>query len=251
MAGSAVASAPVLHRKRGVVRISAALTADASGVVSGAVNQAAFGRLVGVIVKALTGGFLPAISIKDAKTGAAVATYDVGAANKFSGTTTGDTTGGTSEDLWTTNGAHGLSEGDGIVFLSLTGNGAGGPTVGTEYFVVTTTGFAATTFCLSDTAAHALAGTNIVNVGATDASAATWYKVGQTPDAAFFRPTTNVADVAGAAISAADTAPNVNRDIKLGGKVEIAATGLGNAGTCRVVLIVDEANLADGPAITV
>lgn len=44
----AVAAAPVIHRQRGVVRIEAALTCNASGVVNEAVIGAAFGRLVGV-----------------------------------------------------------------------------------------------------------------------------------------------------------------------------------------------------------
>lgn len=49
MAGLAAAAAPVVHRSRGVVRIEAALTCDASGVVSETVIGAAYGKLVGVL----------------------------------------------------------------------------------------------------------------------------------------------------------------------------------------------------------
>ena len=49
MAGTAAAAAPVVHRSRGVVRIEAALTCDASGVISETVIGVAHGRLVGVL----------------------------------------------------------------------------------------------------------------------------------------------------------------------------------------------------------
>lgn len=48
MAGTVAASAPVVHRSRGVVRIEVAMTCDASGVISESVIGEAWGRLVGV-----------------------------------------------------------------------------------------------------------------------------------------------------------------------------------------------------------
>lgn len=60
-----------------------------------------------------------------------------------------------------------------------------------------------------------------------------------------FRPTTVIADNAGVAVTAADTAPNVNRDIVLAGKVSIGVTSGGNVETCKVALIIDENDIGD------
>jgi hypothetical protein len=218
--------------RNGIKKIKATLTADASGVVTAAVAGIAFGRLVGFAYKA-TGsvGFAPVLTVTG-DSGATIVSYDVAAAEKFGSTTTGDTTGGASEDLWTTGAVHGLVDGDQIVFTSITGNGAGGPTVGTAYYVDQKS---TTTFVLTTDSGLTL----VQNVGATDASAATWYKVG-TRTAVYKRPSQVVTDNAGTAVTAAASAPNVNRDIFVAGKVKIGATGLGNLGTCEVHLIVDE-----------
>jgi hypothetical protein len=60
-----------------------------------------------------------------------------------------------------------------------------------------------------------------------------------------FRPTTNVVDVAGATISAATSAPNVNRDIFLAGKVSVTVASGGNAETGTFALLVDEGRVGD------
>ena len=60
-----------------------------------------------------------------------------------------------------------------------------------------------------------------------------------------FRPTTVIADNAGVAVTAADTAPNVNRDIVLAGKVSIGVTSGGNVETGIVGLIIDENDIGD------
>jgi hypothetical protein len=57
------------------------------------------------------------------------------------------------------------------------------------------------------------------------------------------RPTAVITDVAGAAITAADTAPNVNRDIYIAGRVTVGVTSGGNVETGKIALIVDEAEL--------
>lgn len=62
-----------------------------------------------------------------------------------------------------------------------------------------------------------------------------------------FRPTLNVTDNAGVAVTADASAPNVNRDIYLGGKVKLGVTAGGNAETCILSLIVDEANIGPVP----
>jgi len=61
----------------------------------------------------------------------------------------------------------------------------------------------------------------------------------------YFRPTANITTNTGAAgaVTAATTAPNVNRDIYLGGKVKVAVAAGGNLGEGDLVLIVDEANI--------
>lgn len=72
-----------------------------------------------------------------------------------------------------------------------------------------------------------------------------------TPDTAAhaFRPTTVITDNAGVAVTAAATAPNVNRDIYIGGKVSVVVSAGGNAKTGIVSLIVDEADLGPRPLI--
>jgi hypothetical protein len=56
----------------------------------------------------------------------------------------------------------------------------------------------------------------------------------------FFQPTSVVTDNAGAAVSAATTAPNVNRPIFVAGKVNVAVASGGVSETCQLALIVDE-----------
>lgn len=145
MAGSVTHPTPVKHRSRGVVRISVAVTTDASGDAPLTPVGVAYGRLVGVLYD---GGLdaSASITLKDAKTGA-------------------------------------------ILF---------GPYVtGTE-------------------------GTPVA-----------------------LRPTTNVVTVAGATIAAADTAPNIWRAIKAAGRVSVLVSAGGNAETCKVAFIFDEANIGD------
>ena len=60
-----------------------------------------------------------------------------------------------------------------------------------------------------------------------------------------FRPTTVVTDNAGTAVTAADTAPNVNRDIYLAGKVKVGVASGGNVETGIVSLIIDEEGIGD------
>jgi hypothetical protein len=230
MAGS-ILSDPIAPGRAGVKRIKATLTADSSGVVTARVAGIAFGRIVGFGYKPLTGGFAPALTVSG-DAGATILTYDVANATKFGNTTTGDTTGGVSEDLWTTGAVHGLVDGDQIVFTAIAGNGAGGPTVGTAYYVDQKS---TTTFVLTTDSGLTL----VQNVGATDATSSTWYKVGAAA-AVYKRPTGVITDNVGVAVTAATTAPNVNRDLFVGGKVKIGATGLGNLGTCDVHIIVDE-----------
>jgi hypothetical protein len=67
----------------------------------------------------------------------------------------------------------------------------------------------------------------------------------------YLSPTDIVTDNAGVNITAADTAPNVNRDIMVAGKLTVGVTAGGNAETATIALIIDEANLQDGPALTV
>lgn len=153
MAGTAAAAAPVVHRQRGVVRIEAALTTDASGAISETVIGTAFGRLVGFLYD---GGL-------DASATVTIKQYP------------------------------------------------GSSSVSVPVFVYTT-------------------GTEGTPV--------------------FLRPTDIVTTNAGADITAADTAPNVNRDIYLAGKVTITVASGGNAETGKVAIIVDEAGLGE-LAITV
>jgi hypothetical protein len=59
-----------------------------------------------------------------------------------------------------------------------------------------------------------------------------------------FRPTTAVVTNAGAAITPAATAPNVNRDAYVAGKVSVSVSSGGNAETCVISLLVDESGIA-------
>lgn len=61
----------------------------------------------------------------------------------------------------------------------------------------------------------------------------------------FMRPTCAIVDAAGAAISAADTAPNINRDIKVGGKLTITVASGGDAETGKIAFLIDEKGLGD------
>lgn len=153
MAGTAAAAAPVVHRSRGVVRIEAALTCDASGVISETVIGTAFGRLVGVLYD---GGL-------DASAVITVKQYP---------------------------GASSVS----VPVLAYT--------TGTE-------------------------GTPV-----------------------FFRPTDIVTTNAGADITAAATATNVNRDIYLAGKVTVTVASGGVSETAKLALIVDESGLGE-PGVAV
>lgn len=149
MAGSAVAQAPVIHRPRGVVRIEAAITCDASGVMTAVVIGEAWGRIVNVFYD----GGLDAsavLTVSDSRTGATLFAY----------------------------------------------------TTGTE----------------------------------------------GTPAA--FRPTTPIVGADGAAIAAADTAPNINRAVKVAGKISLAVASGGTSETGILALVIDEANIVD-PALTV
>lgn len=55
-----------------------------------------------------------------------------------------------------------------------------------------------------------------------------------------FIPSTNVVDTAGTAVTAADTAPNVWRPVKVGGKVSIAVASGGTSETGKFVIVIDE-----------
>lgn len=59
------------------------------------------------------------------------------------------------------------------------------------------------------------------------------------------RPQTNVVTVAGAVVAAADTAPNIWRDIKVAGRLSVVVASGGNAETCTIGLIVDESGIGD------
>lgn len=65
-----------------------------------------------------------------------------------------------------------------------------------------------------------------------------------------FRPTTNVVDTAGATITAADTAPNIWRDIMVAGKVTVEVANMGVSESARFAILVDESGVGD-LAITV
>lgn len=139
-----IARKVIKHRKRGVIRLNAVITTDASGDASLSNLGPAFGRIVGFMYD----GGLDAsatVTVKDTKTGAALVTY----------------------------------------------------TTGTE-------------------------GTPVA-----------------------FRPTTAIVTNAGAAIAAADTAPNINRSIEVAGQVSLLVAGGGNVEHGIVSLIVDEVGLGE------
>lgn len=75
MAGTAVVAPIIKHRSRGVVRISVAMTCDASGVMSETVIGEAYGRLVGVFYD----GGLDASAVITLRTAATMADATVGA----------------------------------------------------------------------------------------------------------------------------------------------------------------------------
>lgn len=71
------------------------------------------------------------------------------------------------------------------------------------------------------------------------------YTTGTEGTPATFRPTKNIVDNAGTTVAAADTAPNVHRDIYVAGKVAITVASGGASETATLALIVDEANIGD------
>ncbi len=58
-------------------------------------------------------------------------------------------------------------------------------------------------------------------------------------------PTIAVRDVAGTAVTPADTAPNVNRDIFVNGKLSLVVASGGNAETCKLAFVIDEDGIGD------
>ena len=58
----------------------------------------------------------------------------------------------------------------------------------------------------------------------------------------YYRPTTAIVDSAGAAITPATTAPDVNRDIFVAGKLDIAIANATTTDTGRLTLVFEEAN---------
>ncbi len=60
-----------------------------------------------------------------------------------------------------------------------------------------------------------------------------------------FVPTQVVTDNAGVAVTAADTAPNVNRDIYVGGRLKLGVASGGNAETGIFSILVDEDGIGD------
>jgi hypothetical protein len=77
----------------------------------------------------------------------------------------------------------------------------------------------------------------------TGATVAGPYVTGTEGTAARFRPTGNIVTVAGATIAADATAPNVNRDIYVAGKLAVVVSAGGNVETGKFKLIVDETPL--------
>ena len=59
------------------------------------------------------------------------------------------------------------------------------------------------------------------------------------------RPTMVIQDQAGTVVTAADTAPNTNREIVLSGKVNVLVASGGNVETGKLSLIVDEDGIGD------
>lgn len=87
--------------------------------------------------------------------------------------------------------------------------------------------------------------------GATGAVIFGPYVTGTEGTPVMFRPTLAIVTSAGAAIAAADTAPNTQRDIEVAGKLNLLVSAGGVSETCVVKFIIDESNLHDGPALTV
>lgn len=80
--------------------------------------------------------------------------------------------------------------------------------------------------------------------GKTGAALVT-YTTGTEGTPVALRPTTIIATNAGAAVSAADTAPNVNRAIYVAGTISVLVSSGGNAETATLKLIVDESGVGD------
>lgn len=232
MAGSIVASTKPA-KDRGIVKVKAVVTADASGDATVTDLPQVHGRLVaiGLVPGTLDWGNV-IFTIKDKDSGATLHTIDSDAF-KFSSTTTGDTTGGASEDLFTTGAAHGLAVGDIIRFITKTGGTL--PTLSTNYYVIEVG--SSTTFRLSATAGGAA-----IEIGATDVSASEWVKL--VPR--YFHPTAVITDNAGAAVTAATTATGVNRDRFLHGKLTLVVAQGGNLGAGELHLVVAEASAQVG-----
>lgn len=60
-----------------------------------------------------------------------------------------------------------------------------------------------------------------------------------------FSPTEVAANNAGVALTAADTAPNVNRPMFVHGKVSVSVASGGNVETGKIKLVIDEAKIGD------
>jgi hypothetical protein len=71
------------------------------------------------------------------------------------------------------------------------------------------------------------------------------YTTGTEDTPVAFRPTEVVAGIAGTAVTAADTAPNVNREMYVGGKISVTVASGGNVETGVLGLIIDETGLGD------
>jgi hypothetical protein len=112
-------------------------------------------------------GVLDAITVNTAGLTSAVAFYD-----GISSTVT-MTQASPAVITWT---AHGMAAGTPVVF-STTGTLYTGLTAGTVYYV-STTGLAANAFEVSDTLAHALAGTNMVNTSSTQSGVQACWNLG-------------------------------------------------------------------------
>lgn len=71
------------------------------------------------------------------------------------------------------------------------------------------------------------------------------YTTGTEGVAVSLRPTTAIVTVAGAAVTPADTAPNTNRAIYVGGKLSVVVSSGGVSETCKLALLVDEHGIGD------
>lgn len=71
------------------------------------------------------------------------------------------------------------------------------------------------------------------------------YTTGTEGTPVFFRPTKVIVDTAGTAVTAADTAPNVNRAIYVAGKLSVGVASGGVSETAVFSLIVDETGIGD------